>query len=126
MNRLRIALVASTALLLAVVRSDAGVEVADVFGPEMIVQRDVGVPVWGTADAGETVSNAETRPVFDAALGKTVVSPIVPRSNLATGNVVQGPAVIPEDETSIILTSSCQAIRQSDGCIDIQIERARA
>ena len=33
--------------------------------------------------------------------------------------MVSGPAAITENETTIILPSSRQAIRQSDGCIDV-------
>jgi N-methylhydantoinase A len=45
------------------------------------------------------------------------------RNALNSGDRVQGPAAITEDETTIILPSSRQAIRQSDGCIDI-VQRA--
>ena len=36
----------------------AGLEVAAVFGPEMVLQRGVPVPVWGRAEPGETVTVA--------------------------------------------------------------------
>jgi len=45
-----------TALLLPAVQAGASVEVADIFGPEMILQRDVPVPVWGVAAPGEKVT----------------------------------------------------------------------
>ncbi|MFT5226726.1 MAG: N-methylhydantoinase A, partial [Polaribacter sp.] len=35
------------------------------------------------------------------------------------GNKIMGPAVIVEDETTIILPSSRLAVCQVDGCIDI-------
>ena len=105
----------------------------------VVTGMDIEITVWAVnattlvppvdrielADIAETITSAETRPVFDAALGKPVSSSITHRSTLATGHVVQGPAVITESETTIILPSSCRAIRQSDGCIDIQITRAR-
>ncbi|MHC4202900.1 MAG: hypothetical protein ACYSU0_23160, partial [Planctomycetota bacterium] len=34
----------------------AALEIASVFGPEMILQRDTPVPVWGTAAPGESVT----------------------------------------------------------------------
>ena len=43
-------------LLLAPSPAVAGVEVAGIFGPEMILQRDAPVPVWGRASAGEKVT----------------------------------------------------------------------
>jgi len=36
----------------------SGLEVADVFGPEMVLQRDAMVPVWGVAEPGEEVTVA--------------------------------------------------------------------
>jgi sialate O-acetylesterase len=54
-NRMRVLLGLST-LLLAVRSLAGGVEVASIFGPEMILQRDASVPVWGRAPAGEKVT----------------------------------------------------------------------
>lgn len=45
----------SGALLLAC-HASAAVKVAPVFGDHMVFQRDLPVPVWGTADAGERVT----------------------------------------------------------------------
>jgi N-methylhydantoinase A len=106
----------------------------------VVTGMDVEITVWAVnattlvppverielAATGDEIASVESRSVFDAALGKPVSSGITQREDLKTGDAVQGPAVITEDETTIILPSSCRAIRQSDGCIDIQIERARA
>jgi N-methylhydantoinase A len=106
----------------------------------VVTGMDVEITVWAVnattlvppvdriilAKAGEDITSDQTRPVFDAALGKPVMSGIIRRSALDTGNTIQGPAVITEVETTIILPTSCRAIRQSDGCIDIQVTRARA
>ncbi len=68
----------------------------------------------------EVVSNQhQQRAVFDPALGQFVPSAIVSRDSLRAGDRVVGPAVIVEDETTIILPSSRQAVCQVDGCIDI-------
>lgn len=105
----------------------------------VVTGMDVEITVWAVnattlvppvdrielAAVGDTVTSDENRSVFDAALGKPVSSTIIHRSALDAGQTVQGPAVITEDETTIILPSSCRAIRQSDGCIDIQLTRAR-
>jgi len=56
---------------------------------------------------------------FDAAMGKMETGHIYPRNTLAVGDIAKGPAIIPEDETTIIIPSSRRAIRQPDGCIDI-------
>ena len=60
------------------------------------------------------------RHLFDAATGAVVEARLVQRDTMATGQIVQGPAAITEDETTIILPASRRAIRQQDGCIDIR------
>ncbi len=62
------------------------------------------------------------RDVFDPAVGETVQSSIVLRDEMNTGATVNGPAVITEDQTTIIVPSSRSAVRQSDGCIDVKKE----
>ncbi|MBC2608065.1 sialate O-acetylesterase [Pelagicoccus albus] len=42
-------------IALSVVSAQAEIEVASPFGSHMVLQREASVPVWGTADAGETV-----------------------------------------------------------------------
>ncbi|MFT5220791.1 MAG: N-methylhydantoinase A [Planctomycetota bacterium] len=69
--------------------------------------------------ASEAADSSGQRPVFDPALGRMVDSAIVQRDQLVSGATIAGPAIISEDETTIILPSSRQALRQSDGCIDI-------
>ncbi|MEP0940433.1 MAG: hydantoinase/oxoprolinase family protein [Rhizobiaceae bacterium] len=60
-----------------------------------------------------------SRSIFDPALGKAIESDIVERTTMRAGHRVAGPAVITEDETTIIVPSSRQAHRQTDGCIDV-------
>ena len=55
MNRIY-TLPALLTLLLSAGPLAAGVEVAGVFGPEMILQRDAPVPIWGRSDPGEKVT----------------------------------------------------------------------
>ena len=73
-----------------------------------------------TLAAGARVPANGQRNIFDPALGQPVVSSIVPRSGLQPADLVSGPAAITEDETTIILPTSRQAVRQSDGCIDVR------
>ena len=63
---------------------------------------------------------AGTRSLFDPALSDNIEARVILRDDLKTGQVVTGPAVITEDETTIVLPSSRQATRQSDGCIDVR------
>jgi N-methylhydantoinase A len=40
---------------------------------------------------------------------------------MQSGQTVSGPAAIVEDETTVIVPASREAIMQSDGCIDITV-----
>src|SRR5690606_4454678 len=60
---------------------------------------------------------ASTRPIHDAALRATVEAGEFERGALLPGAAVEGPAVIVEEETSIIVTAAFEAIGQDDGCI---------
>ena len=63
----------------------------------------------------------ERRQLFDAALGDTVDAAVVLRSAMHAGQSVSGPAAISEDETTIILPASTNAVMQPDGCIDVSV-----
>ena len=69
--------------------------------------------------AGETALIHCERNLFDPALAKFVNASVVLRDYMKSGSVTQGPSIITEDETTIIVPSSRNAIRQPDGCIDI-------
>ena len=62
------------------------------------------------------------RRVFDPALADFVPASIVLRASMSDGARVVGPAVITEDETTIIVPSSRMAMRQPDGCIDLRVK----
>ena len=59
---------------------------------------------------------------FDPALDQFVSCSRYDRSKLEVGNFIEGPGVVFEDETTIIIPSSRDAIRQPDGCIDITLK----
>ncbi|MEO1141747.1 MAG: hydantoinase/oxoprolinase family protein [Pseudomonadota bacterium] len=63
-----------------------------------------------------------SRDFFDPALGETVEASVVLRSALASGQTVNGPAAIAEDETTIIMPSSRRAVCQPDGCIELSLK----
>ncbi|SOH94904.1 N-methylhydantoinase A [Monaibacterium marinum] len=67
--------------------------------------------------AGTTICAPHMRDVFDPAKGALVPSGIVSRANLKPGDMVPGPAIIVEDETSTIVTSPFDAVIQSEGSI---------
>ncbi len=69
--------------------------------------------------ATERVDVSAERPVFDPAIGARVDAALVARDAMQTAHEVAGPAIITEDQTTIIVPSSRTAKRQSDGCIDV-------
>jgi len=71
------------------------------------------------ASKGDKAAVSGIRSLFDPALQKTVDANIVDRDQLQTGQLVSGPAVIVEDETTIIIPASRNAITQADGCVDV-------
>jgi N-methylhydantoinase A len=71
---------------------------------------------------GDAVDVALTRRMFDPALAEYCDAAVVLRGQMATGQTAQGPAAITEDETTIIIPASRQAICQPDGCIDITVK----
>ena len=75
-----------------------------------------------TATAKGNAPVGSRRQMFDPAIAAFVDSAIVLRDAMDAGAQVQGPAAITEDETTIIIPSSRQAIRQPDGCIDLTVK----
>jgi len=65
----------------------------------------------------KTSELATTRAVFDPATGAPQTYGIIERDTLCAGDRVAGPAVIVERETSTVVTTSFDAIIQSDGAI---------
>ncbi len=62
------------------------------------------------------------RKLFDPAIAGFVDADIVLRNAMEVGATVDGPSVIAEDETTIIVPSSRTALRQPDGCIDLRVK----
>jgi N-methylhydantoinase A len=94
---------------------------------------DVEITVWAVnattpaqkvkqisqATPNDPATNIGNRPIFDPASGTPLAAQIINRDDLQTGQTITGPAAITERETTIILPASRNAIRQSDGTIDI-------
>ncbi|MFN3661119.1 hydantoinase/oxoprolinase family protein [Yoonia sp.] len=99
---------------------------------------DIEITVWAvnattaSADAtalpktphGTAVTGNASRALFDPALARITDAQIVPRASLAPGDHVKGPALITEDETTIVIPASRQAMARPDGTIDITEIRA--
>jgi len=66
---------------------------------------------------GGTVVPAKTRRLFEASQGAFLDAGIHARENLRAGDVVKGPAIVVERETSTMLTAAFKAVVQNDGCL---------
>ena len=63
---------------------------------------------------------ADERSLFSPTLGKNTPAAVTPRARLTDGKTVQGPAIITESETTIIVPAGFTAMGRADGCIDIR------
>ncbi|AYG64484.1 hydantoinase/oxoprolinase family protein [Rhizobium jaguaris] len=68
-------------------------------------------------EAGSQVEADSRRQLFDAASGAFLDAGIHKREDLSAGDVVRGPAVIVESETSTVITAAFKAIVQRDDCL---------
>ena len=94
---------------------------------------DVEITVWAVnattppartaqvaaAPRAGAATTASTRPVFDPALGHVVDASVVDRAAITPGQTVVGPALITEDETTIVVPASRTATAQADGTIEL-------
>ncbi len=64
----------------------------------------------------------EKRRIFDAREQRFVDAGIYRRERLVAGDLISGPAVIVEDETSTIVTNRYQAVMQADGCLLLRLK----
>ncbi|MFY0646973.1 hydantoinase/oxoprolinase family protein [Sulfitobacter geojensis] len=83
--------------------------------PEQVAKVALATPQGAAAIASR-------RPMFDPALAEFQESAVILREGMGQGAEVSGPAIITEDETTIILPTSRKAIRQPDGCIDVTVK----
>ncbi len=70
--------------------------------------------------ATSPVKSESTRSIFDAKQQTMVEAGLFDRTRLVAGDQVSGPAIIVENETTTIVTSSFEAIMQSDRCLLLQ------
>ena len=78
-------------------------------------------PIIVSADQGAAKIEG-SRAMFDPALGESMQASLILREQMLVGQTVAGPAAIVENETTIVLPNSRQAIKQADGCIDVLVK----
>jgi len=71
------------------------------------------------------VRSTWTREIFDAGRRETLTASELPRSGMAPGDSIDGPAVITEDETTTIVTAAFRATMQPDGALLIERKEPR-
>jgi len=71
-----------------------------------------------------TATISGQRKVFDVLEERFLDASVVDRSDMKPGDWISGPAVITERETSTIVTSSREAIMQTDGCLLLRAKAA--
>jgi N-methylhydantoinase A len=110
-------------------------EYAKLFG-RIVAGLDIEITVWSVnattpsekidpiAQSGAigAANVAGMRRIFDPALSTYLDAKVVLRDAMEFGAAVDGPAAITEDETTIILPASRNAVRQPDGCIDVTVK----
>ncbi len=90
--------------------------------PLMAVERVAELSAQGSAGKIPPAARIDSKRImFDPAAGKAQEAAVVLRAEMQGGQVVSGPAAIIEDETTVIVPASRQAIMQSDGCIDMTL-----
>ena len=75
-------------------------------------------PVNATVGDEKAAQNG-SRDLFDAASGKFLEAQHILRDTMEPGQRASGPAAVTEEETTIIVPATRDAICQPDGCIDI-------
>ena len=75
------------------------------------------VQLVARVEATRDADRSRTRHIHDTTTGTTVEAAVVQRDSLEAGDRVAGPAAIVEPQTTTWLTSSHQAVMQSDGCL---------
>jgi len=76
----------------------------------------------GRAGAGDAVAIAGHRRLFDPAEGGEREAAVVHRDALRPGQRIQGPAVIVEAETSVIVPGGMTALGSADGSLDLTVD----
>ena len=71
----------------------------------------------------QTLTTEKTRALFDPSLEIVTTAAELPRADLTPGQQIGGPAVITEDETTVVVPSSRVATGLSDGTIDVSEKR---
>ncbi len=68
----------------------------------------------------KVISGDSSRDLFDPGLGKSVSAKTIDRDSLTTGDTVQGPCIVTENETAIVVHANRELAQHEDGTLDIR------
>jgi len=75
---------------------------------------------------GDWVSARVTRDIFDARLAKSVNASVFERDELQPGQRIKGPAVVVEEGTSTLISSSFNATIDSAGALVLTVDNVES
>jgi len=74
------------------------------------------------APDGPEIAATGSRDLFDAVSGRVEQAKVCERGGFVPGGHIDGPALITEDETTIVVSGSRRAVMLSDGTIDLNLK----
>ncbi|MEL6793520.1 MAG: hydantoinase/oxoprolinase family protein, partial [Pseudomonadota bacterium] len=75
-----------------------------------------------TTEPRAAMAVAGARTLFEAADGTTADAAVCLRDDAPAGAFIDGPAVVTEDETTIVVPKSRRALVLADGCVDLAVK----
>ncbi|SMX41864.1 hydantoinase/oxoprolinase family protein [Maliponia aquimaris] len=91
-----------------------------VWSVNAFTRRDAAEKAPPVTPTGSVTAPAQ-RDLFDPALGRRVTAAVVARDALPPGASVDGPALITEDETTVVVPSSREVLTLADGTLDVRL-----
>ena len=77
-------------------------------------------------DAESQAPTAGNRALFDPGTGQQVDAVVLERDRASAGDAIPGPALVTEEETTLVVPPGRAMIVQQDGCLDVRISASKA
>ncbi len=106
-------------------RTEAAPEIGPETAPETASETGPA-PALAPVPPARPAEAAGTRAVFDPAREAFAPAAVVPRAGLAPGAVVHGPALVTEDETTLVVPAGACVTALADGTLAVEARAARA
>ncbi|MEM7440770.1 MAG: hydantoinase/oxoprolinase family protein [Pseudomonadota bacterium] len=76
-----------------------------------------------TARGRGTPSSVGMRDLFDPGISQQVTAAVIERAAFDAGSLASGPAVVTEDETTVVVPTSREVFNHADGTLDIRLKQ---